>query len=59
MNPEIYSKFKSPDIMTVNEVQRWEWFGHFVRVDGERMVKMLLEGKPGAWGRERDNKKKT
>jgi hypothetical protein len=37
-----------------------EWFGHVVRIDGERTVKMLLEGKPGGGGggeRERERER--
>ena len=52
MNPEIYNKFKSPDIVTVVKVRRFEWLGHAVRLDGERAVNRLLKGKPGG-GRER------
>jgi hypothetical protein len=47
INQEIYNTFKSPDIVTVIKVCRLEWLGHVVRVDGARMVKKLLEGKPG------------
>jgi hypothetical protein len=46
MNQETYKKFKSPNIVTTIEVQRLEWLGHVVRMDGTRTVK-LLEGKPG------------
>jgi hypothetical protein len=45
-NEEIYNKLKSPDIVTVIKVRRLEWLGQFVRMDGERTVKKLLEGKP-------------
>lgn len=31
---EGYNKFISPDIESVSEVCRWEWFVHVVRVDG-------------------------
>jgi hypothetical protein len=50
LNQEIYNKFKSPDIMTVIKVQRLEWCGHVVRMDGDRTVSMLVEGKPGGRG---------
>jgi hypothetical protein len=46
MNQEIYKKFKSPNIVTTIKVNRLEWLGHVVRMDGVRKVK-LLEGKPG------------
>jgi hypothetical protein len=46
MNQEIYNKFKSPDVITVIKVRRLEWLGRVVRMDGERTVKKLLEGKP-------------
>jgi hypothetical protein len=47
LNPEIYNKFKSPDIVSVVQVRRFEWLGHVVRLDGERAVNRLLKGKPG------------
>jgi hypothetical protein len=47
MNQEICNKFKSPNIVTVIKVHRLEWLGNFVRMDGARTVKKLLEGKPG------------
>jgi hypothetical protein len=47
MNQEIYNNFKSPNIVTVFKVRRLEWFGHVVRMDGARIVKKFLEGKPG------------
>jgi hypothetical protein len=47
MNQEIYNKFKYPNIVTVIKVRRLEWLGHVVRIDGARIVKKLLEGKPG------------
>jgi hypothetical protein len=46
MNQEIYNNFKSPNIITVLKVRRLEWLGH-VRMDGARIGKNLLEGKPG------------
>jgi hypothetical protein len=46
MNQEIYNKFKSPNIVTGIKVRRLEWLGHVVRMDGARIVKKLLEGKP-------------
>jgi hypothetical protein len=52
MNQEIYNKFKSPDIITVFRVRRFEWLWHVVRLDGERAVNRLLEGQPGG-GREK------
>jgi hypothetical protein len=42
----LYKKFKSPNILTVNNVRSLEWLGH-VRMDGARVVKKSLEGKPG------------
>jgi hypothetical protein len=55
MNEEIYNKFKSPNIVTVIKVRRLEWLGHVVRMDGARIVKKLLEGKPGG-GREKEGR---
>jgi hypothetical protein len=47
MNQEIYNRFKSPDTVTVINVCRLEWLGYILRIDGERTVKKLLEGKLG------------
>jgi hypothetical protein len=47
MNKQIYDKFKSPDIATVTTVHSLEWLRYVVRMDGERTVQKLLEGKPG------------
>jgi len=33
VNQETYKKYKSPDIVTVVEVRRFEWLGHVVRMD--------------------------
>jgi len=49
MNQDIYNTFKSPDILNVMKVCRVEWLGH-VRMDDERTVKQLLEGKSGGGG---------
>ena len=54
MNPEIYNKFKSPNIVTVVQVRRLEWLGYVVRLDGERAVNRLLKGKPGGRGKKED-----
>ena len=54
MNPEIYNEFKYPAIVTVIKVCRLEWPGHVVRVDGARMVKKLLECKPGGRRKKED-----
>jgi hypothetical protein len=54
INQEIYNKFKSPNILTVIKVCGLEWLGHVVRMDGARIVKKLLEGKPGGWRKKGD-----
>jgi hypothetical protein len=46
MNQEIYNKFKSPNIVTIITVRKLEWLEH-IRMGGARIVKKLLEGKPG------------
>lgn len=46
MNQENYNKLKTPDIVIIIEVLRLDWLGHFLRTDGERTVRKLLEGKP-------------
>jgi hypothetical protein len=33
------------DILTVIKVRRLEWLRHVVRIEGERTVKELMEGK--------------
>jgi hypothetical protein len=53
MNQEIDNKFQSPNIVTVIKVRRSEWLG-YVRMDGARIVKKLLEGKPGG-GRKKED----
>ena len=37
----------SPNIVTVIKVHRLECLGHVVRMDSERTVAKLLQGKPG------------
>ena len=44
--------------MTVIKVQRLEWCGHVVGMDGDRTVSMLVEGKPGGGGRETEREKR-
>ena len=43
----MHNKFKSPDIVTVIKVHRFEWLGHFVRMDFVGTVQRLPVGKPG------------
>ena len=45
MNQELYNKFKYPDFASVIKVGRLKWVGHVVRMDGERKMEKLLEGK--------------
>jgi hypothetical protein len=35
------------NIVTIIKIHRLEWLGHVVRIDGERTVKKLMEGKTG------------
>jgi hypothetical protein len=49
-----FNKFKSPDTVTVVKVRRLEWLGHVMRMDGERTLKKLHEGKPGG-GRKKED----
>ena len=53
LNQEMYNKFKSLDIVTVVKVRRLEWLGNVVRLDCERAVNRLLNGKP-VGGRKRE-----
>jgi hypothetical protein len=39
MTQEIYNEFKSPDIVTVIKVCRFEWLWHVVRMDGARTLR--------------------
>jgi hypothetical protein len=52
MNQEIYNKFKSPNIVSIIKVHRFEWLRHVI-MDGARIVQKLLEGKTGG-GRKKD-----
>jgi len=52
MNQEIDNKFKSPGILNVMKVCRFEWLGH-VRMYDERIVKQLPEDKSGGGRRKR------
>jgi hypothetical protein len=36
INKKNYNKFKSPGIVTVDEVCCFEWFGYVARTNGER-----------------------
>ena len=42
---ELITKYKSQDIVTVIEIQRREWCGHFIRMNEIRFVKKIFEGK--------------
>jgi hypothetical protein len=55
MNQEIYSKFKSPDIVIVIKVHAQGWFGH-VRMDGEWTVRKLTGRQTRRRKREREKK---
>jgi hypothetical protein len=50
MDQDIYNTFKSPDIVTVIKVHGLGWLGHVLKMNGERTVKKLLEGKSGGAG---------
>jgi hypothetical protein len=39
MTQEIYNEFKSPDIVTIIKVCKFEWLGHVVRMDSDRTVR--------------------
>jgi len=45
MDQEIYSKFKSPGIVTVIKVRRYQWLGHVVRMGSAATVQRLLGGR--------------
>ena len=53
-NKDISNNFKPPGTLTVIKVRRLEWCGRVVRMDGERKIKKLLEGKSGG-GRKDEN----
>jgi hypothetical protein len=41
---ELMTKYKAPDIVNVIKIRRLEWFGHVVRMNETRSVK-IFEGK--------------
>jgi hypothetical protein len=47
INKEMYSNYKSPDIVTIIKICMLEWLGHVVRMDDAKTVKKFLEGKQG------------
>jgi hypothetical protein len=44
-NAELITKYKFQDIITVINIRRLEWLGHFIRMDKTRSVKKIFEGK--------------
>jgi hypothetical protein len=46
-NKELQDKYRSANIVTSIKVRRFEWAGHVVRMDDERMVKRVFLGNPG------------
>jgi hypothetical protein len=44
-NEELMTKYKAPDIVNVIKIRRFEWLGHVVRMNENRCVKKIFEGK--------------
>jgi plasmid maintenance system killer protein len=44
-NAELITKYKSQDIVTVIRVRRFEWLAHVIRMNENRSVKKIFEGK--------------
>ena len=44
-NEELMTKYKTPDIVSIIKIRRFEWLGHVVRVNETRSVKKIFEGK--------------
>jgi hypothetical protein len=45
-NLQIQNMYKSPDIVTEIKVRRLEWLGHVVRMEDNRLPKMVFNAKP-------------
>ena len=43
---DINNRFKSPGIVSVDKLRKFEWIKHFVRINIEKTIKKLSEGKP-------------
>jgi len=44
-NAQLMTKYKSQDIVTVIKIRRLEWLGHDIRMNENRSVKKIFEGK--------------
>jgi hypothetical protein len=45
INEELITKYKSQDIVTVIKIRRLEWLGRIIKMDENRFVKKIFEGK--------------
>jgi hypothetical protein len=46
-NHELQGLYKDPDIVADIRRGRLQWLGHMIRMDDSRLIKRVLDGKPG------------
>jgi ribosomal 50S subunit-associated protein YjgA (DUF615 family) len=46
-NQELQELYKDPDIVADLRRRRLQWLGHMIRMDDSKLIKRVLDGKPG------------